>query len=418
MRLINTSTLKLEQPQVRKFSYAILSHTWSDDEVSFQEFTSRRPPTEKEGYTKIVNSCDIARNNKLSRGYLWVDTCCIDKSSSAELSESINSMYKWYSDSAICYAYLADVSSSNPDWINAFQQSKWFTRGWTLQELVAPSDVHFYSKEWKFLGTRQGLSKYIAEITSIDPDLLCEGNPSIIHGMLGSFSVARRMSWAAERRTTREEDMAYCLMGIFDINMPLLYGEGQRAFLRLQQEIVKVCNDQSILAWQDSLLSETSTSLFAPHPGAFHKEVNVFHAKPQVPMSLDSRGLELDVDLLAGIDNSYSTSGTFAVLQGHLSHDYLARPAILLDPIAGLEGVFTRAVCSPLFVFRRTASPQNQPGHEESCFAWLESEAGSADTGKTGWRIYSENQHVQFSDPKDCSQQCPWTSLRKARELY
>jgi len=389
MRLINTYTLQLEEFTGKPPSYAILSHTWTGEEVSLQEFTSPSPPIHKEGYAKITNSCAITRkqvrtmldklfeNTSFNWGgmndgkqfleYLWVDTCCIDKSSSAELSESINSMFRWYRDSRIFYAYLADVSSG-PDFAIDFRRSKWFRRGWTLQELIAPCDVHFYSKEWDLLGTRDNLADLIAEVTSIDSVLLRRNSVALsrntdIDVMLDSFSVARRMSWAAERKTTREEDIAYCLMGIFKINMPLLYGEGQRAFLRLQEEIVKVYNDQSILAWQHpndpdgTFVIPPISSLWAMHPSFFHKWVDVSFSKPQVPMSLDSRGLELEVDLLTDFEPPLMNGTSFAILQGHIHGDHLSRPAIQLDPIVGLEGMFRRKSGSPLLVLRRGATP-------------------------------------------------------------
>ncbi|KAK3316353.1 hypothetical protein B0H66DRAFT_583058 [Apodospora peruviana] len=263
MRLINTTTRRLEEfnsytLESLEYGCAILSNTWTDQEVSFQEFTSADCPVDRDGYAKICESCEVASSGALPLSHIWVDTCCIDKSSSAELSESINSMFEWYRKSAICYAYLADVSAND---------SKWFTRGWTLQELLAPCDVWFYSKEWKLLGTRMELAEEIARITSINGKLIRGGLANYrvkMENPLQSFSVARRISWASGRETTRVEDLAYCLMGIFNINMPLLYGEGRRAFQRLLEEIIKTCNDQSILAWtQHFSQSPISRSLFA-----------------------------------------------------------------------------------------------------------------------------------------------------------
>jgi hypothetical protein len=175
------------------------------------------------------------------RHFLTYTSCCIDKTSSAELSEAINSMFRWYSRSKVCYAYLTDVSYDGFD--DSLPKSRWFTRGWTLQELLAPSSVVFYSAEWTRIGDSEVLISVLRNVTRIDEGILSRTKS------LDWVSVAEKMSWAATRETTRVEDMAYCLLGIFDINMPLLYGEGGRAFQRLQEEILRNSQDQSLFAW-------------------------------------------------------------------------------------------------------------------------------------------------------------------------
>ncbi|GES62249.1 HET and ankyrin domain protein [Aspergillus terreus] len=217
--------------------YAILSHTWGAEEITIDDMRNGRR-TDSGGYRKIQECCATAARNNYQ--YLWVDTCCIDKTSSAELSEAINSMYRWYEEADVCYAYLSDVPSVN------FTGSRWFTRGWTLQELIAPKEVIFFDKEWNVLGTRDSLQLEILERTNIPLGIL-DGSQS-----LETMSIAQRMSWASERQSTRIEDTAYCLMGIFGINMPLLYGEGDKAFIRLQEEIMNVSDDHTIFAWKDS----------------------------------------------------------------------------------------------------------------------------------------------------------------------
>lgn len=197
--------------------------------------------------------CDEAKRNGLKYG--WVDTCCIDKKSSAELSEAINSMFRWYADADVCYAYLCDVDSKE-----SFANSQWFTRGWTLQEYLAPRRLIFYDRSWTAFGSRGVLTGKIQKITGI-PIYATEP------GRLKEYCVAERMSWASKRRTTRQEDMAYCLLGIFDINMPLLYGEGDRAFQRLQEEIMKVNADMSLFAWEG--LPYSRFSLLASSPVCF-----------------------------------------------------------------------------------------------------------------------------------------------------
>ncbi|KAI1480322.1 HET-domain-containing protein [Daldinia eschscholtzii] len=261
MRLIDVNTLKLKEFFTEKAPpYAILSHTWGDAEVTFQEWERAAVDDtvkSKEGYTKILGACRRAQADGLQ--YLWCDTNCIDKSSSAELSEAINSMFAWYRNSAVCYAYLYDVEAED-----TFAQSRWFTRGWTLQELLAPSKVLFFYRYWAFHGDRNELAEVISGITRIHVSALRD------RSTIYNYSIAQRMSWAANRQTTRVEDIAYCLLGIFDINMPLLYGEGRKAFYRLQREIVKASNDQSILAWDARYCSQDSrANALAPCPSGF-----------------------------------------------------------------------------------------------------------------------------------------------------
>lgn len=245
MRLINVHTRELKEFIADPPDYAILSHRWrNDEEVSFQDFQDKRQREEKGGDRKIHALCQQAQQDGLN--WVWIDTCCIDKSSSAELSEAINSMFTWYRDSNVCYAYLDDVTDIRGD--RGLTTSEWFKRGWTLQELIAPDHLNFYCRSdsgWRHLGDKRSLAKMLSVRTRIDVSLL-EG-----HDTPNQFNVARRMSWAAGRRTTRKEDMAYSLMGLFDINMPMLYGEGAKAFLRLQEQIVAQVNDHTIFAWQN-----------------------------------------------------------------------------------------------------------------------------------------------------------------------
>ncbi|KAK3374843.1 heterokaryon incompatibility protein-domain-containing protein, partial [Podospora didyma] len=269
MRLLNSKTLKFEEffgeaghgiPP-----YAILSHTWGSQEVSFTDHAEERSSLKKEGWGKMLGCCRLADAEGF--GYVWIDTCCIDKSSSAELSEAINSMFQWYHDAAICYAYLSDVDSSEDPHLDAssFGCSRWFTRGWTLQELLAPAEVIFLGADWKEIGTRKMLCSKVSSITGISVKALDERRWS-------EYSVAQKMSWAAGRQTTRPEDSAYCLMGLFDVNMPMLYGEGHKAFSRLQQEILKQSDDQSLFAWSypeaDNSHAQLS-GLLAPSPDHF-----------------------------------------------------------------------------------------------------------------------------------------------------
>ncbi|RYP50841.1 hypothetical protein DL768_003759 [Monosporascus sp. mg162] len=243
MWLINVHTYEIHEFfGVQIPCYAILSHTWGDGEVSFSDM--RRGEARGEaGFQKIQYTCQQAKRDSLD--WAWVDTCCIDKTSSAELSEAINSMYQWYKNSQVCYAFLADVPHMPYGSFlkKEFSSSRWFRRGWTLQELIAPPLVIFYNCCWDRLGSLYDLAEEIEDITEIPRHCLNKfAEPHV-------YSVATRMSWASKRSCTRIEDIAYCLFGLFDVTMPLLYGEGKKAFRRLQEEIIRQHDDHTILAW-------------------------------------------------------------------------------------------------------------------------------------------------------------------------
>ena len=281
MRLVSVETLDFEEfmGEVGNGipSYAILSHTWDAEEVSYKDYIEQKNLSKK-GYSKIRRFSELV----ISEGfqYFWIDTCCIDKSSSAELSEAINSMFQWYRDADICYAYLSDVESSGDPTAeeSSFVRSRWFTRGWTLQELLAPVEVVFLSSDWEEIGTKKSLGPTVSAITGVSARALDER-------CWPQYSVAQKMSWAAARCTTRPEDGAYCLMGLFGVNMPLLYGEGRRAFLRLQEEILKQSDDQSIFAWSypEEDHSHTQISgLIAPSPKYFKDASQIEPLKKEV----------------------------------------------------------------------------------------------------------------------------------------
>src|SRR5271156_2734122 len=204
MRLVNTTTRKLEEFGGNNIPlYAILSHTWGENEITFQDIEGAEVEG-KVGYEKVGRTCAMAAAHGF--GYVWIDTCCIDKTSSAELSEAINSMYRWYQGSMVCYAYLADVPRKALDPRNGiegskFSRSRWFTRGWTLQELIAPPMVIFLDQGWQEIGTKSSLHGTISTITGIPNNILLGGD-------LESASVAQRMSWASKRETKRVEDVA------------------------------------------------------------------------------------------------------------------------------------------------------------------------------------------------------------------
>lgn len=293
--------------------YAILSHRWGDHEVSFKElvdttiFTSEKTHM-KEGWIKIKRAASIAIN--YGYAWLWCDTGCIDKSSSAELSESINSMFKWYQQSELCIAYLGDYPREKRE----FTDSVWFERAWTFQELVAPEKLIFFDCTWQRLGVKHELSEQIVRRTGIDAIVL--HNPR----NLTWFSIAEKMSWASGRTATKVEDIAYSLLGIFDVNMPMLYGEGKKAFLRLQEEIIKRSPDQSVLVWNSS----SPRSLLAESPQDYAASSG-FKMDPSTrkPFTLNNIGLEIKLTLRMVGFNTYTAPLGVYGLEGPASAAHL-----------------------------------------------------------------------------------------------
>ena len=289
MRLLTTSdpdSPKLEEyfePDVP--SYAILSHTWEKEEVTFQILQQLDDRARQmAGFRKIVGTCKLAREQGFS--YVWVDTCCIDKTSSAELSEAINSMFRWYRQAEVCYAFLQDYSALKAE---NLRDSRWFYRGWTLQELIAPGKVEFYAKDWRSIGTKMELRNELSTITGI-PGRVLEG------ASLKNVCAAQKMYWASGRQTRRVEDAAYSLMGLFDIHMPLLYGEGPKAFYRLQEEILRRTQDHTLLAWRGSIFSRRS-GLFAKSPQSFRESYDMFpiYNDEAVPLELTHKGVRMQL---------------------------------------------------------------------------------------------------------------------------
>jgi hypothetical protein len=397
MRLLNTTTFRLESffgSWTGVPEYAILSHAWGHEEIIFDDIRDAREPlpVHKKGFAKLKGSCDQARRDGYR--YIWNDTCCIDKGSSAELSEAINSMFKWYHHSQRCYAYLVDVNVPGEGGV-PFEKSRWFTRGWTLQELIAPRDVWFYDHNWSFIGRRQyiegdspdshDLAEAIAERTGIPMAMLRwyhylrrparnESHlpsptsyemylPSIKQAedqllkALRSFSIAQKMSWAARRVTTRTEDEAYALLGVFEVNMPLLYGEGSRAFFRLQQEILRVSNDQSILAFQH-LAAPTNVGgrspLLADSPRCFADtpfEHATEHAPtwPDAPQGLHApellasfKALEIGLCLCPLSNNGDDGRYYVGILDCAYRDDVTSHPAIFLEEVDGNNLIYCR----------------------------------------------------------------------------
>ncbi|KAF9885268.1 hypothetical protein FE257_013066 [Aspergillus nanangensis] len=401
MHLLNAKTRRLEEFfESEAPPYAILSHTWGKDEVSFQDIQDPSPPgfrtsdrgrpfdqttkkpsdgrpttdysdeiptsdkhTKKLGYDKIIKTCQQALEDGFA--YVWIDTCCIDKSSSAELSEAINSMFRWYKQAEVCYAFLVDVLPSS----SSISESRWFTRGWTLQELLAPRKLIFFASDWSCIATREELSEEISTITGIERWFLDDYgthdsrssryrydsryNPDIQSRSMDCASIATKMSWASSRRTTRLEDMAYCLLGIFGVSMPLLYGEGERAFLRLQEEIMKHSDDQSIFAWNQDigpgrLVSMTGYhGILTPSPAAFSgcASITARMDGKSSHFNFTNKGVQIQLPISEG------TTG-YALLQCH----HTSGPTTLLAiPVRRLEDdLYERVEGNLISVDRRT----------------------------------------------------------------
>lgn len=298
MRLVNTVSLELEEFfDSYTPPYAILSHTWGSEEISFSEM---QDPNEairgKSGFQKIVSFCALAKKRGFKYG--WADSCCIDKRSSAELSEAINSMYRYYYDAAECLVYLSDVPPKVTGFMNrdsqlaAVQSSRWFGRGWTLQELIAPKERHFFAEDWSLIDLGDDWNWILSNITSIDLRVL--DNRDII----SEFCVAQRMSWASRRQTTRSEDIAYSLMGLFNVNMPVIYGEGAvKAFRRLQNEIMQTSFDQTIFAWA---ADRESSGLLASLPADFYytPPLGLWHPSNLSPFTMTNVGLSIRLNMI------------------------------------------------------------------------------------------------------------------------
>lgn len=339
---------------------------WGRQEVTFSDINGKNW-REMRGARKIEFASSQCRHESIN--HVWIDTCCIDKSSSTELSEAINSMFSWYNGSKICYAYLEDVYGQTGTGLYRrlfneaslhfeIRRSKWFTRGWTLQELIASQRITFFNERWSTLGDKKSLSTLISEITAIPKNVLTDPAERT------SCSVARKMSWAASRHTTREEDMAYSLLGIFEVNMPLLYGEGRKAFIRLQEEILKETDDQSIFAWGLYPLEMTeqatptrpfdwiaeptdqrsAAGVLATHPAEFAGSANVvpFPSGPdRQPYTMTNKGLRMELRL-SFVDYHNGRVGLpVALLDCHYENDFSGVIGIILTGTAN-SSIFKR----------------------------------------------------------------------------
>lgn len=246
-------------------------------------------------------------------------------------------VFSYYKEAQICYAYLAGLSGAVDPYIaDEFAAHQWFGRGWTLQELIAPKEVVFFTDRetnvqdsvgsdeyaehgsesdteeeqiqtsWVCLGRKSSMCERLSSITGIDGSILSHSRD------IRSISVAKRMSWASRRVTSRVEDRAYCLIGLFDVNMPMLYGEGDKAFIRLQEEILKDSGDESLFLWtDDDTESSATTGLLAPSPDAFKGSGQFFPYfdwEPRAPFFKTNQGLQITLPLRRVEDDIYVAS--------------------------------------------------------------------------------------------------------------
>ncbi|KFA51934.1 hypothetical protein S40293_07071 [Stachybotrys chartarum IBT 40293] len=377
MRLLNVNTMALELFSGQVPPYVILSHTWTSEEVTLQEFGQPKI-TFKHGWHKIVKFCDMIKKDGRFE-YGWVDTCCIDKTSSAELSEAINAMFAWYRNAEECYVFLDDVclDAITGKIGSHFEAARWFQRGWTLQELLAPQSMVFYDKNGVYMGTKDNLVSRISATTRVGEDILLSGN-------LSTASVAQKMSWAADRMTTRVEDIAYCLLGIFDVNMPMIYGEGDKAFVRLQEEILKETDDQSIFAWDASSMpaSLDVIGVLAPSPEYFRGSANI-EAYPSSgePLTITNRGIQMEMPMMeSGRDlpfefmalSCFSKGDLNEVVSVALKKDFhklnnFSRERMALTPVSAKLGQQNiRKIC-----LQKRSSSKQYKGPDATKRSWL-----------------------------------------------
>lgn len=400
MRLINTATLQLEDFTLRDIpSYAILSHTWGGDEVTFQDMVACKPEMRtKHGYDKIVETCRLAMEQGLA--YAWVDTCCIDKSSSAELTESINSMFRYYARSSICFAYLFDLHPGMGE--ESVHACRWFTRGWTLQELIAPRLLSVYDRCWNYVGSRDSLIEVISKTTRIPAAALSQP------WLRGTFSIAERMSWASGRRTTREEDLAYCLLGIFDINMSLIYGEGPRAFQRLQEEILKRDNDMTIFLWKPGPELGTfepaiqGMSLLASSPAMFSESAGITALVIHFPeFSMTNKGLLVapDTPLRIVPTTSERFGGIICIYLGRKQQADSSNVTVVMLPLRKLgPSLFCRHKDVPLIEYDMNKAAQDFHCLQTSSSYHITTLSGLSRRVATFWPFRQYTIHVPRMD--------------------
>lgn len=393
MRFLNTTSLKFHEVSdlelhKLKNGYSILSHRWTfgDDEIAYVDVLSMNSDVKaKDGYAKFTGACALAK--KLGFDLLWIDTCCINKTDAVEMGEAINSMYRWYSMAKVCIAYLQDVTFSAQ-----IKESEWFNRGWTLQELIAPKTVRFYDRNWNHLGDKVSLSNVLVNRTGIPTDVLKNTRPP------QAYSVAQRMSWAAKRTTKRLEDRAYSLMGLFDVTMPMIYGERERAFIRLQEQIISKSTDESIFVWDLDLLEDSTRDakhvycgLLATSPACFARCGDVISIGRSRGFRINQFGLSISLPATLYALGTYQaplnvtkakTAGQCAILLAKLPDgNSFARTS---SP-SGESILMTESLAVKWMEFSVTLEPMETPLHLYPGF-WLR-KLGIHDSHITAYKI-------------------------------
>jgi Heterokaryon incompatibility protein (HET) len=304
-----------------RIPFICISHVWYDrgrpiehevlpEDLEDHSWRKRK----RKGADKVLGACEAVRKWSEQRSkalrkagskgddqpveFIWIDTCCVDQKNPAEVSASINSMFRWYSEAIACFVYLHDLEpSSSRD--AKLTKCEWFSRGWTLQELIAAPEAEFYDAGWNPIGNKSAGSTMevdISRITNIDTAILRNAE------QLRDCKLSLRMAWAAGRTTRFEEDRAYSLLGIFNVQMPTLYGEGEEsAFRRLQEEIIKYSDDHSIFAWcNPEAAADDTTGLLAPSARCFQTSSTYRRAprRSTVPYAMTNKGLSIELCLL------------------------------------------------------------------------------------------------------------------------
>ncbi|KAI0180550.1 heterokaryon incompatibility protein-domain-containing protein [Hypoxylon sp. FL1284] len=388
--------------------FAILSHRWikGDDEEFYDivyedivEGLIENPGPKQAGYDKLIGACRQAKLD--GHKHIWIDSCCFDKRNTAEQSEAINSMFSYYQIATMCYAYLTDLPNNPFDahFGPSFANHEWFERGWTLQELIAPKEVKFFtdmvvdgkrdSQRWYYLGRKTEMCNILSRATGIDASILSHER---------QVSVAKRMSWAAKRTTFKVEDRAYCMMGLFDVSMPMLYGEGEKAFIWLQEEIMKDSSDESLFAWRNGdAHADDQAGLLATSPDMFADSghiVDYYDWEPRVPYYKTNRGLQITLYLRYVEKSLYLATLNCTRPQGSggFSALYLRRLDELSDTgnnqyarvqtgkIIGLDDVNERGNTTIIYVRQTTSRHDGDRFKEPACSQALEMDPAGLDT--------------------------------------
>ncbi|KIJ66020.1 hypothetical protein HYDPIDRAFT_27222 [Hydnomerulius pinastri MD-312] len=389
----------------KRVKYAIFSHRWlPDGEPTFQQISQLdKVPLKGPGFDKLEHFCREAE--KLGLVLAWSDTCCIDKTNNTELSEAIRSMYRWYKHAQICIVHLAGSTT-----VDDFGSEPWFTRGWTLQELLATSQIKFFGKHWIALSDcpndrdDSDLRDAISRVTRIPSyDLLYDSTP------MNGGRIWEVMSWASGRHTTRTEDTAYCLMGMLGIYMTVDYGEGERAFSRLMEMVMQTCSSQwAVFTWigQPSTFHSTiasSPDCYPPYDSklmydsggvsGFTLTNNRLEIKmPLIPVELHS--FHEDDEGICKVELTPSGSGISRANFSNVTVVCGTNRLALLRRVKGMAlGILN--YCSYIWD-SGTWRPHLRVGDEYSCFLFYPDPSGNADPNMSNWTKVSTDNMVKI----------------------